>query len=263
MIIYNTLNIYLTFSFFYTLFTTIGFVIDYYGIFEHRKILHRTRKEYITLYKKCLPNVAKNIYMYSLPFFTIVSIVNSYCKNIKMDKFIDNYLENWPILNFLYKIIITSIATDILFYTTHKLFHTKILYKYHKIHHEIKHPITIATLYMHPVDLIFSNLMPLSLCNIFLQINCSMLQLIIIFQLFISIFTSHGGYKRISFRHEIHHSLFKYNYGTSETGMDYFFETLYKVPGKMNKDTNPDVVDIKFIDETESDLSIDQKKKLL
>ena len=60
--------------------------------------------------------------------------------------------------------ILAGIYTfDIAFYTTHRLLHTKMLYKYHKLHHEYKTSISWTAIYSSLFELIIGNLPPTAL----------------------------------------------------------------------------------------------------
>ncbi|XP_043925415.1 fatty acid hydroxylase domain-containing protein 2 [Protopterus annectens] len=64
---------------------------------------------------------------------------------------------HWVLLEFS----IFSIIEEILFYYSHRLFHHPSLYKHiHKKHHEWTAPVGVVSLYAHPIEHVFSNMMP-------------------------------------------------------------------------------------------------------
>ena len=114
--------------------------------------------------------------------------------------------------------------TDFFFYSIHRLMHTKYFYKFHKIHHEIKAPIGITAFYMHPIDYIFGNLLPIYLPTLIVQADLITMHIWIILSVGNSVIVSHGGFLDKSEFHDDHHKYFKYNYGT-EMFMDDLFKT--------------------------------------
>lgn len=53
--------------------------------------------------------------------------------------------------------VASGALVELLFYTSHRLLHTKYLYPYHKLHHGYKAPIALAALYAHPLEAILGN----------------------------------------------------------------------------------------------------------
>jgi hypothetical protein len=82
------------------------------------------------------------------------------------------------ILFFVFKIagaqvrdaVASGVLVELLFYTSHRLLHTKYLYAYHKLHHGYKAPIALAALYAHPLEAVLGNTLavmaPAYICGI-------------------------------------------------------------------------------------------------
>jgi len=66
--------------------------------------------------------------------------------------------DHWPsMIQNCRDIFLLSLVHELGFYTTHRMMHTyPSLYKYHKVHHEFKANIALASLHNHPVDFILS-----------------------------------------------------------------------------------------------------------
>ena len=64
----------------------------------------------------------------------------------------------------------SGVLVELLFYTSHRLLHTKYFYPYHKMHHGYKAPIALAALYAHPLEAILGNTLavmaPAYICGI-------------------------------------------------------------------------------------------------
>ena len=219
-ILYDSFIIYGTLVSTYFISSYCNYLLDTNHIFEKYKIKKRSDVEYKELYKKCLPNVLKNVCLYTIPYsYGILYLQDKIYpnnKNIYIDNgygFGNGYDNILYFLNVIMKGILSYIIFDIVFYIGHRLMHTKKLYMYHKIHHEIKNPISIAALYMHPIDLYLSNLSPTLISILLLNPDLLMKQLLIVAQILFTTIGAHGGYDKISLTHNIHHTLFKYNYG--------------------------------------------------
>jgi fatty acid hydroxylase domain-containing protein 2 len=64
-------------------------------------------------------------------------------------------------------LIVCAMIYDLIFYCNHRILHHKLLYKHiHKMHHEWTAPIAIASVYSHPFEHYFCNIVPL--CGPFL-----------------------------------------------------------------------------------------------
>lgn len=61
----------------------------------------------------------------------------------------------------LYELSVCILCEELLFYYSHRLLHHPRIYKFiHKRHHEWTSPIAITAIYCHPIEHVFSNLLP-------------------------------------------------------------------------------------------------------
>lgn len=61
----------------------------------------------------------------------------------------------------LFEMAVLILLEEIGFYYSHRLLHSRLLYKHiHKKHHEWTAPIAVTAIYCHPIEHIFSNLLP-------------------------------------------------------------------------------------------------------
>lgn len=212
-----TIYYYLLFNITYYSASFVLFLVDfcYYNKFIKYKIQPKTRYNIINIYKKCLSVVLTNTFIYAIPSIYFL------CHCI-------NFLElQFSLLKMFFDLFMGAILTDILFYTCHRIFHIKYLYKkYHKIHHEITAPVGISALYTTPIDFYFSNIIPVYFPMVILSAHPYTINIWVILTTIITIFVSHGGFKWVSSYHDYHHEKFNKNYGIN-VFMDYLMGTKY------------------------------------
>ena len=218
----NLANLYMTFLGTYLICGLVCFLQDiliWNKDITKRKIQHTNKLEIIYLYKKTLNIVAKNIFFWvPLVFVGGGSCYIIFCNGTLGGNF---YFDTYDIPKFA----INFLLVDIFFYLSHRLFHFGILYsKYHKIHHELKKPISIGALYTHPVDCIATNILPVLLPIIILKEGIIISNIWIFISVVNTIYFSHTGERGRSEFHDLHHEKFKYNYGTNLI-MDKIFGT--------------------------------------
>eukprot|EP00800_Vazella_pourtalesii_P022882 TRINITY_DN9082_c0_g1_i1.p1 TRINITY_DN9082_c0_g1~~TRINITY_DN9082_c0_g1_i1.p1 ORF type:complete len:281 (-),score=35.50 TRINITY_DN9082_c0_g1_i1:212-1054(-) len=120
---------------------------------------------------------------------------------------------------FVINTILLLVLQDFLFYYLHRLFHYPPLYRaWHKKHHEFTAPVAIASVYAHPVEHVFVNLLSVWLPILIVGVHCAEYWLwfgIVITGTFIN----HSGY-HLPFvpispeHHDFHHLVFTENFGT-------------------------------------------------
>ncbi|XP_054163092.1 fatty acid hydroxylase domain-containing protein 2-like isoform X1 [Oppia nitens] len=109
------------------------------------------------------------------------------------------------------------IVEEIAFYYSHRLLHNPKIYKYiHKRHHEWQTPIAITAIYCHPIEHIFSNLLPLFLGPFILGSHLSTSWAWYTLAI-MNTLTDHSGYHLPLLTspeaHDYHHLKFNENYG--------------------------------------------------
>ena len=139
------------------------------------KIQDKSSDDIYKTYKKILPLVFFNLFISSLPLSLLFyNLIDS--KNLVNT--------NFSFYKFLFDIILYRFLIDLFFYICHRTFHSKYFYKYHKVHHEIKAPIGISALYLHPVDFLFGNIIPIFLPCFILQSHIYTIHFLLILTIF-------------------------------------------------------------------------------
>jgi len=209
-------NFLLLFGVFIGTYTVAGLITTY---LDFKTDVFRIEKKNINqlkiTYKKILPNVLLNL-----------TVINSGILYVFMP-YINLFNYEFTIYKSIFDIIIIYGLIDIFLYGIHRLFHTKYLYKYHKIHHELLDPIGIGAIYTHPIDYICGTIIPLLFPCIIVSAHVNTIAIILFIGITNAIINSHSGYnftKKYYNTHHIHHTKFKYNYGTL-LFMDKLFNT--------------------------------------
>jgi sterol desaturase/sphingolipid hydroxylase (fatty acid hydroxylase superfamily) len=116
---------------------------------------------------------------------------------------------------------------DIWFFTTHRLIHYPLLYKWiHKFHHQFTAPCAPACMYANPIEFMIGNVMGIiigpCITNCHPMTTCFWLVYALV-----STSCTHSGYILLGAQgHDWHHEHFHYNYGTN-VFMDKLFATKF------------------------------------
>lgn len=215
--LYHFYDFYSCFVFTYFVNVFIHYVIDtrYYDTSSKYKMNNLSKLEVIALYQKYLPTVAKNVIISPIPFGVVA------VHFVHLDSL---YTTEFHFIQCIFELALTAIITEILFYIFHRIVHTPFLYKrFHKVHHSVKTPVSVATLYVDQWDMLFSNSIPLIFPVFFISSTTITAKLWFIFILTESIL-SHAGYKYLSEAHNKHHTHNNMNYGNN-LFMDKLFKT--------------------------------------
>ena len=164
------------------------------------------KKQYNYIY----PRVLVNVLLISPIFFKM--LVNNY-----------NLNNNFSLSDLLY-IFLAGCLIDIFFYTSHRIMHHPVLYKWsHKIHHNFKTPVGMESVYHHWFDLCFANILPIFLSLWILQVRSIQIWHIwVSLSTFFTVFIAHSGWIRDT--HNDHHQLYNKHFGTG-VFMDKLFDT--------------------------------------
>lgn len=176
--------------------------------------LHIYDKLFLPINRKAnLPDTWINIFKFVLFNQFFVTFPVFYLLSFKDVYEGDGLLE----LNNLYKFPLVLVFHEFMFFHLHYALHTYELFRQvHYIHHRWKNPIAISTIYTHPLEQLFVNVLPILISGLVCNLNFVSMRAWHIFSILNSLILAHGGYKfgnDFSF-HDKHHTKIKYNYGT-------------------------------------------------
>lgn len=117
--------------------------------------------------------------------------------------------------NVVYRFVLCALITEVLFWSLHKMFHIRMLYPYHKIHHDFVEPCALSAMYCHPLEAIFCNQLAVILGPIITGMTFHQK---IAWAIIVAINTlkAHSGLRITGFNsryHDIHHKINYANYG--------------------------------------------------
>jgi sterol desaturase/sphingolipid hydroxylase (fatty acid hydroxylase superfamily) len=176
----------------------------------------------------------KTLFLNLLVVGPILSILMYFFSFANIETSVDLIPSAWDLSR---QIFICVLLNDFSFHFTHKLLHSKFFYQtIHYIHHEYNNPIGITSEYAHPLEYIFSNILPASLGPLVLHNEIHVLGIWawLIFGICATV-EQHSGYEfpfspfgifPFSFAssyHDYHHTRYKYNYSSNFVFWDYLF----------------------------------------
>lgn len=200
------MSFYKYFSISYLLSSIGCFFVDI--LYPESRVKIKSKELILKDYKKMFPICLFNLLFSSIPIY----LGEIYLSNKKRNN-------NYFMLNFL----IWLFYSDLLFYFIHKSFHSKFLYKYHKLHHEFEYTYGMGSFYSSLPDFVFANLFPIIIPLLILKPNDIFIKFISFFATSYTVIISHGGYKILYQSHLKHHIYKKINYGLAVS--DRFFGT--------------------------------------
>jgi sterol desaturase/sphingolipid hydroxylase (fatty acid hydroxylase superfamily) len=188
---------------------------------NYKKIKAKDKIELKKIYNKIIPNVFFNVFLLSLPavyYFDKLLVNPNY-----------HLLKDLPLAA---KYITMPLLIDIMFYTMHRLLHTKYLLYFHKRHHELVNPVGIGSFYMSAVEFYGAIVFPIFAPLVLLGADNYHSHLWLTYAVFNGICVAHSNTKNFSEFHDYHHNTkgyFKYNFGV-DIFMDRLFGTRKIVP---------------------------------
>lgn len=157
------------------------------------------------------------------------------------------YNPTYELITFIPRTFIFELIFDFFHYWTHRISHNKYLYIFHKKHHKQTNNISIFSTFNHSFfDLVFTNVIPMYLTSLIINLSEMQFFMFLIFKSIIEISGHSGVYaKDCSFiqcmwipkllgielnirDHYIHHAKFNYNYAKRFSLWDKTFGTYYQ-----------------------------------
>ncbi len=172
-------------------------------------------KELDIIYNKIIPNVLFNVYVASVP---AIYIFNYLLNNSKY-----HLLSGLPWYG---KYLCMPLLVDVLFYTVHRILHTKYLFYFHKKHHELINPVGMGSFYMSLVEFYGAIVIPIFGPLVLLGANRFNTHLWITFSVFNGMCVAHSNTKNLSEFHDYHHS--NRTKGCYNYGIDIFMDILFR-----------------------------------
>jgi sterol desaturase/sphingolipid hydroxylase (fatty acid hydroxylase superfamily) len=129
------------------------------------------------------------------------------------------------IYGYMTRVIISLLCGDLLFYTSHRLLHTRYFYKYHAQHHIYLVPQALAGVYAHWVEMIFSNYLSMVIPLSIISTPYPQMMILEFGAIAFSILQSHSGNNKNLIHHILHHKFANCNYSFLFL-TDYIFGTL-------------------------------------
>jgi len=148
---------------------------------------------------------------------------------LKFFPILPSKLTNELYMDFINYAILYYYLQCIWFYFSHRILHQRFFWKHiHYIHHKYKSTMPYAAIYCHPLEHLFVNLMSVFIGPILFPSSIILTKMwfhICTVNTVIQHFSHLRGNNRST--HDLHHLLYRYNYGTGTT-MDIIFGTYMK-----------------------------------
>ena len=121
-----------------------------------------------------------------------------------------NYIKLSSIqLGFISSFIVLVLGTELWFYFSHRLLHSRYLYPYHKIHHLYTEPTAVTALYCHGFEFIFCNFLSVVWTQMFIDYPWY----ILLMWYSLTAFNTTRSHQLVDGYHYIHHGNSKKNFG--------------------------------------------------